>query len=185
MVSLTALWLPIVLSAVLVFITSSVIHMLLRYHRSDLRGLPDEAAARAVLGKQDLAPGQYYIPYCTHADMRSPETMKKFEEGPVVILTVLRKGPVRLGPHLVKWFLFSLGVSWFVAYLTSRTLMHGTPYLQVFRVASTIAWLGYAGALVWTGIWKGVPWSSVLKDAFDGLLFALVTGGSFGAFWPK
>jgi hypothetical protein len=76
-------------------------------------------------------------------------------------------------------------MSFTVAYLLSRTLAAGTEYMQVFRVASTISWLGYAGALVWAGIWKGVPWSTVLKDVFDGFLFALVTGGAFAGFWPK
>src|SRR6266851_8791731 len=42
MVSLSALWLPIVLSAVIVFVASSIMYMLLPYHRSDYRKLPEE-----------------------------------------------------------------------------------------------------------------------------------------------
>jgi len=42
MVSITALWLPILLSAVIVFVASSIIHMLLPIHKSDYRKLPDE-----------------------------------------------------------------------------------------------------------------------------------------------
>jgi hypothetical protein len=186
MVSIIALWLPIVLSAVLVFIVSSIIHMLLRYHQKDFRALPDEDAARAVLAPQSLTQGQYFIPYaCDMKALKDPGTQKKFEEGPVAILTVLARGRVNMGPHLIQWFAFSLGISFTVAYLTSRTLPTGTAHLQVFRVAATIAWLGYVGGLIWSGIWKGVPWSTVLKDVFDGLLFALVTGAAFAGFWPR
>ena len=186
MVSLGSLWLPVVLSAVLVFVVSSIVHMLLPYHRKDFLRLPDEDAARSVLGRQSLGKGQYFIPFaCDMKAMKDPEMQKKFEEGPVAIVTVLRRGHVNMGPHLLQWFVFLLGMSFTVAYLLSRTLAPGAEYMQVFRVASTIAWLGYAGALIWAGIWKGVPWSTVLKDVFDGLLFALVTGGAFAGFWPK
>ena len=42
MVPITALWLPILLSAVIVFVASSIIHMLLPIHKSDYRQLPEE-----------------------------------------------------------------------------------------------------------------------------------------------
>ena len=38
MVSLADLWLPILLSAVLVFVASSLIHMVLGWHRHDFKG---------------------------------------------------------------------------------------------------------------------------------------------------
>ena len=186
MVSLGSLWLPIVLSAVLVFVVSSIVHMLLPYHRKDFLRLPDEDAARSALGRQSLGKGQYFMPFAPDMKaMKDPEMQKKFEDGPVAIVTVLRRGPVNMGPHLLQWFIFLIGMSFTVAYLLSRTLAPGTENMQVFRVSSTIAWLGYAGALIWAGIWKGVPWSTVLKDVFDGLLFALVTGAAFAGFWPK
>src|SRR5262245_53981651 len=186
MVSLTALWLPIVLSAVLVFVVSSIVHMLLPYHRKDFLRLPDEDAARAVLGRQSLGRGQYFIPFAMDMKaMKEPEMQKKFEEGPVAIVTVLKRGHVNMGPHLIQWFIFLLGISFTIAYVLSRTLADQTEFMQVVRVGSTNAWLGYAGALIWAGIWKGVPWSTVLKDVFDGLLFALVSGWAFAQFWPS
>ena len=186
MVSISALWLPIVLSAVLVFVVSSIVHLLLPYHRKDFLRLPDEDAARAVLGRQSLGRGQYFMPFAPDMKaMKDPEMEKKFVEGPVAIVTVLKRGHVNMGPHLIQWFVFLLGMSITIAYLLSRTLPPQTEFMQFFRVASTIAWLGYAGALIWSGIWKGVPWSTVMKDVFDGLLFALVTGAAFAGFWPK
>jgi hypothetical protein len=160
--------------------------MVLKYHRNDFAPLPEEEPVRAVLGKQNLAPGQYMIPSCTSMkEMSSPETVRKLTEGPVAILTVRPRGPVNMGKHLAQWFLFSLGIAVFVAYITSRSLDAGTAYLLVFRIAATAAFLGYAGAVVWTGIWDGVPWRNVWKNVFDGFLYALVTAGSFAGFWPE
>ena len=42
MVGLTTLWLPVLLSAVLVFIASSIIHTLLNYHWTDWDKIPGE-----------------------------------------------------------------------------------------------------------------------------------------------
>ena|SRR5437660_1833144 len=42
MIPLIALWLPILLSAVIVFFASFIIHMVLAYHKTDYRKLPDE-----------------------------------------------------------------------------------------------------------------------------------------------
>lgn len=186
MVSLSALILPIVLSAVLVFVVSFVLHMVLTYHRSDFRGLPNEEAARQVLRAQNLAPGQYAIPYARDMKaMKEPAVAQRWAEGPVGVLTLRRAGQMSLGPMLVQWFLYSLLISFFVAYLTSRLLLPGVDYLHVFRLAGTVAWLGYAGATISEGIWQGRPWSTVFKDVFDGLVYALVTAGTFGWLWPK
>ena len=61
---LGALWLPIVLSAVLVFVVSAIIHMVLKYHNRDYTKLPNEDAVRAALRAGNPEPRQYIIPYC-------------------------------------------------------------------------------------------------------------------------
>jgi len=186
MVTIPSLWFPILLSGVLVFVVSSIIHMALKYHRNDFAPMPDEEATRAALGKQKLVPGQYVVP-CVRdmKEMKDPEMIRKLAEGPVAFITVRPNGPVNMGKQLILWFLFSIGIAVFVAYVASRTLGAGTAYLQVFRIAGTVAFLGYAGASVWYGIWKGVPWSNVWKDVFDGLVYALMTAGAFAGFWPR
>jgi hypothetical protein len=45
MVPITSLVLPIVVSAVVVFVASSIIHMALPYHRSDMRMIPGGKSA--------------------------------------------------------------------------------------------------------------------------------------------
>lgn len=186
MVTLAALWMPIVLSAVLVFVVSSLVWMALPYHKSDTTGLPDEAGAMETLRKQGLKPGIYRFPYC--ADMaatKSPEFQEKIKQGPVGLLTIFRADAFNMGKSMALWFVYTLVIGVLVAYLTGRTLPPGAPYLQVFRVAGTAAFLAYAGGHIPSSIWWGRPWSVSWKEVFDGLLCGLVTAGAFGWLWPR
>jgi hypothetical protein len=185
MVSLAALWLPIVVAAVIVFVASSIMHMVLPYHRSDYSPLPDEDKVRATLRALNLKRGLYVFPFCTHKDMKSPETMEKYKEGPVGFLTILPSGPPAMPKFLGLWFLFCLVVGFFVAYLTAHTVPAGAHYLKVFRVAGTAAFLAYGLGHLSNGIWKGMKWSTTLKEVFDGLVYGLLTAGAFGWLWPR
>ncbi len=186
MVSIAALWLPILLSAVFVFIMSSLIHMVFKWHKSDYKGLPDEDAALAELGKQKLAPGLYTIPHCADmSKMGTPEVKKKYDAGPVGFFSVMPNGLPNMGKFLSRWFAFTIVVGIFVAYLTGRHLGPGADYLAVFRLAGTIAFAAYAMGEPISWIWKGQPLSNTLRHMFDGLLFALLTGGTFGWLWPS
>lgn len=184
MVSLVSLWLPIALSAVAVFIVSSLVWMVLPWHKKDFAGLPNEPRAREAL--RDAAPGLYTIPHAAErSDYQTPEFKKKLEEGPVGYLVVMPKGDPGMSRNLVQWFLWTVVVSFTAAYLAGRTLDPGTEYLQVFRVVGTTAWLAYSWAQVQEGIWFGRPWRYVAKQLVDGLLYALVTAGIFGWLWPS
>ena len=183
---LGALWLPIVLSAVLVFIVSAIIHMVLKYHNSDYRPLPNEEAVRAALRAGNPEPRQYVIPYCPDMkDMEKPEMQQKFREGPVGVLNLRRPGPPTMGPMLLQWFLFTLMVSLFVAYVAAHTIPPGAHYLDVFRVVGAVGFLAYAAGQIPGAIWMGKPWSVTAKEVFDGLVYGLVTAGTFGWLWPK
>jgi hypothetical protein len=185
MVSLTVLWLPILLSAVIVFVASSIIHMVLPYHRSEYRQLPDEDKLLAALRATGLKRGFYTFPFCTHKDMKSPATQEKFKQGPVGTITVYPSGPPDMGKFLGLWFAYCLIVGVFVAYLAGHTVALGAHYPVVFRVVGTAAFLAYGLGTLSNGIWKGLPWSMVLKESFDGLIFALLTAGTFGWLWPR
>ena len=77
---LTVLWLPILVSTVLVFFASFLMHMVLTYHRSDYRKLPDEDRVLDALRSAGVTPGRtYHFPYCTHKEMKSPEAQEKLE----------------------------------------------------------------------------------------------------------
>src|SRR5580765_4401561 len=155
---LMQLWLPILLSAVFVFIASSVIHMALKWHNADYHGFANEDEVRAALSKGNPAPGIYMIPYCKDMkDMGSPEMQKKFQDGPVTKI-ILRAGCIpNMGKPLMQWFLYCVLVSLFCAYIAAHTLAAGTQFLQVFRVVGTIAFMAYAFGSIPHGIWWGNP----------------------------
>jgi hypothetical protein len=185
MVPLTALWIPIVLSAIIVFVASSLIHMVLPFHRNDYQSLPDEEKILPALRAAGLKPGLYVFPYCTHKDMKSPATTEKFKLGPVGFMTVRPSGPPAMPQFLGLWFWYCLIIGFFVAYLTGRTVAPGADYLVVFRVAGTTAFLAYGLGHLSNGIWKGQPWGVTIKEVFDGLIYGMLTAGTFGWLWPR
>lgn len=186
MVAWSQLILPILLSAVLVFVVSSVLHTVLKYHHRDIRKLGNEDEVRAALRKGSPSPGQYFIPYCAdHKEMKTPEHTRKFEEGPVGLLVLRPAGRVNMGPILVQWLLYAVVVSALAAYVARSTLSSGSSYLSVFRVVGAAAWLAYAWQAPADSIWKGQPWSVTVKVIFDGLVYAAVTAGAFGWLWPR
>ena len=185
MVPLTALLLPILLSAVIVFAASSIIHMVLQYHRSDYKQLPEEDKLLAALRPAGLKPGLYHFPFCTHKDMNSPAAQEKYKQGPVGMLTVFPSAPPAMPKYLAMWFLYCLLIGLFVAYLTGHTVTPSAHYLVVFRVAGTVAFMSYGLGPLVNGIWKGQPWSMVVKESFDGLIYGLLTAGTFGWLWPR
>ena len=185
MVPLAALWLPILLSAVIVFVASSVMHMLLPYHRSDYQQLPDEDKVLAGLRAAGLKRGLYMFPFGTHKEMKSPAMVEKYKQGPVGMMTVFPSGPPAMPKFLGMWFVYCLLIGFFVAYLTGRTVAPGAYYLAVFRVAGTAAFLAYGLGHVSNGIWKGQTWSMTIKEVIDGLVYGLLTAGTFGWLWPR
>lgn len=186
MTGLVALWLPILVSAVIVFIASSIIHMAPLWHKNDYPRLANEDALRAALGALGIPPGDYMVPRpANRAEMKSPEFAKKIETGPNVIFTIMRPGPMSMAKPLVLWFIYCLVVSFFSAYVAGRALAPGTHYLQVFRFAGVSAFLSYAVALWQMSIWYHRAWSITIKSTIDGLIYALLTAGTFGWLWPK
>jgi hypothetical protein len=186
MVTLGGLWLPIILSSVLVFIASSIVHMVLKYHHKDYTKLPNEDAVRAAIRAANPAPAQYIIPYCADMkDMEKPEMKQKYVEGPLVVMNVLRTGVPKMGKSLTQWFVFILVVSFFIAYIAVHTIPQGAQYLAVFRVVGAVGFLAYAAGVVPASIWMGKPWKVTWKELFDGLLYGLVTAGTFGWLWPR
>jgi hypothetical protein len=186
MVSLGSLWLPILLSSVLVFLVSAIIHMVLKYHNKDYTRLPNEDAVRAAIRAGNPAPAQYVIPYCSDMkDMEKPEMKQKYTEGPVAVMNVLRPGLPKMGKYLTQWFLFCLFVSFFIGYIAAHAIPPGTTYLEVFRVVGAVGFLAYAAGAIPESIWMGKPWKVTWKGALDGLVYGLVTAGTFGWLWPR
>ena len=185
MVPLMSLGVPILLSAVLVFVVSSIIHMALPYHRGDVRKLPAEDDVMEALRRFNIPPGDYMVPRAgSSAAMKSPEFLEKLKKGPVLLMTVIPNGPISMGTSLLLWFLYSILVSVIAAYVAGRALAPGADYLAVFRFVGCTAFTGYSLALLQNSIWYKRNWGTTLKSMFDGLVYGLVTAGTFGWLWP-
>lgn len=186
MVPLTSLGLPILLATVIVFVASFVVHMVLPLHRNDLRRLPREDDVLEALRRFDLPPGDYAAPRAASpAAMKDPAFVEKMNKGPIVFMTIAPGQPPSMASNLVQWFAYSAVVSLFAGYLAGRALGPGAPYLDVFRFAGTTAFAGYALALAQHSIWYKRSWLTTLKSMFDGLVYALLTAGTFGWLWPR
>ena len=186
MVPLLSLWLPVLVSAGLIFIASFVIHMVLPYHRSDYRQLPAEAEVMEALRKFGIPPGDYVVPHAASPEaMKSPAFKEKMLRGPVIGMTVMKNGEWNMGAQLTQWFIYCIAVSFVAAYVTSRAVGPGTEYLVVFRFAGCTAFVAYGLALWQNTIWYKRAWTTTLKSNIDALIYGLLTGGAFGWLWPQ
>jgi hypothetical protein len=186
MVGIVSLWLPIVLSAVLVFLFSSVVHMVLKYHQNDYSKVPGEDGVLEGMRSQKIPPGDYFFPFAKDPkEMKSPEIAKKFDSGPVGFMTILPNGPVAMGTSLIQWFIYALVIGAIVAYVTGRTVAPGAEYFSIFRVSGAVAFIAYAGAHPSASIWGKRKWSTTAKHLLDGLFYSLLVGGAFAGFWPE
>lgn len=184
MVTILSLWLPIVVSAVFVFLASSLIHMVLGYHNSDFAKVPAEDEVMAALRPFGISPGNYMMPHCADAKTRNEQAFKdKMKAGPVAFLTVM-SSDFAMGKTLALWFLYCIAMGGFAAYIAGHALAPGAHYLEVFRFAGAAAFGGYALALLQNSIWYKKSWSATLKSVMDGLIYALLTAGTFGWLWP-
>jgi hypothetical protein len=186
MVSLLALLIPIVVSAVFVFIASSIIHMVTAWHKNDLMKVPDEEGVMNALRPFKLPPGNYAFPKAdSMADMKSPAFMEKMKAGPVAFMTVRPGWNFNMGGTLFQWFLYSLAVSVVAGYIAGVAFGPGTEYLRIMQVAGCVAFVGYSMAQMHESIWWGRRWSWTIRNMLDGLLYGLLTGGTFGWLWPR
>jgi hypothetical protein len=186
MVGILELWLPILLSAVIVFVVSSIIHMASPWHKNDYPRMPNEDQVRNALRPLAIPPGDYMIPRPAGSEeMRSPEFAEKVRQGPNMVVTVMPNGPFSMKSNLIQWFLYAVVVSIFAAYVAGRALPAGSPYLSVFRFVGVTAFIGYSVALWQMSIWYRRSWGITAKATVDGLIYALLIAGTFGWLWPR
>jgi len=185
MISLSALWLPILLSAVFVFIISSILHMVFTYHNTDFKKLDNEKEIMDALAPFNILPGEYVFPHAKdNKERKTPEFIEKTEKGPVGFLNVFPSGMGNMTSSLILWFIYAIIVSVFAGYIACVALNSEAHYLQVFRFVGSSAFMGYSLALLQNTIWFKRSWASTLKSMFDGLIYALITAGTFGWLWP-
>jgi hypothetical protein len=182
---LTQLWLPIVVSGVVVFMMSALVWTVLPHHKKDWKGLPNEEAVLNALRTNAPAPGQYAIPFVFDPKLRDDPAMKeRIARGPNGYLTVIPTGMPAMGPMMVKSLIFNLIVTTLVAYGAWHALGAGAPYLEVFRIAGATSMMSYVLAMAPESIWFGRPWRTFWMQVIDAVAYGLVTAGIFGWLWP-
>lgn len=178
------LWIPILLSAVLVFALSAASHMVLPWRKGEWGRITDFAALQAAL--KDLAPGLYAFPAAPEQKQQmTPEWLDRWAKGPSGWLTIAPRRPIDMGRNMALSFLVFLGVAFMAAYVGAHALGLHAPYRPVFRVVGTIGTLSFGVGSIFNSIWYHRPWRAYLADALDALLFGLVMAGVFGWLWPR
>ena len=180
-----SLWLPVLVSAALVWIASAIVWMALPHHRKDLSKLPSEDGVADALRKLALEPGQYILPYLPDMkDCKNPAVVKRFEDGPIAMLRVRPNGIPKMGGNLAVYFIYCFLVSFVTAYVARHTLTFASSFHDVFRLTGTIAVASYALATIPESIWMWRPWSVTWKNVCDAIAYGLITGLVFAWLWP-
>lgn len=183
--NLCALWLPILVTGIGVFVASSLVHMVFKYHNSEYRGLNNDDSIRDVVRSANLTPGLYVTPKCNDMKEMSSETMiKKYQEGPVAFITIMPNGAPNMGKSLGLWFVWTLVVASFASLVALHTIpLNGNPHMAA-HVIALISFVMYGAGSVQDFIWMGKPFSSMMKYLLDALIYSVVTALSFMWLWP-
>lgn len=187
MVVYGSLWLPILLSAVFVFIASAILHMVLPYHHSDYKQLPGQEDVMAALRAANPKRGMYMFPFCNPKERNTPEAKDKFNKGPVGTLTIVPNGMPAMPKLLLLWFIYTLIVSAWVGCLAAHTAVAGASMPvrhHVIHIVGSTAFLAYGISQLVNGIWRGFPWGVVAKEILDGIVYAIITAAVFAWLWP-
>lgn len=185
MVSFAQLLLPLIAAAVLVFVASSLIHMVFKWHNPDYQKLGNEDEVMAAIRKGMSGGGQYAIPHCMDMkQMQTPEMQKKLEDGPTGFIVVRGPGKPGVGKPLALWFALTLLVSGVAGCILATTLGPGAARGQVLHIAGLISFAAFAVGSVSDAIWFARPWRAVGKDLLDAVIYAGIIGGTYAVLWP-
>lgn len=176
------LWLPILLSAAAVFVLSSLMWMVLPFHKGDFQKLGAEPEFHALLRQHRPGTGRYMVGFGDCGGGGGPRT--PIDPDVPRALLLVQHGPLSMGRSLGAWGVHLVVVSVLVAYAGSLALGAGAAAMPVFRMTSLAALLAYGGGVVPKSIWDGVPWKSVPVALFDAAVYAAATGAIFAWRWP-
>ena len=188
-VSVGALWLPVLVAAVLTFIGSALVWTAFHWHDADWRLVPDEPALQEFLRKAGLGRGQYMFPHMEPKPADRAAAQKTWEEryarGPVGVLILGRPGRMSMPKMMGQMGALVLVVSFFIAYIAAHALPFGASYLAVFRIVGATAFVAYGSAQFVDSIWFYRSWRTTWLNVLDALLYACLTAGAFGWLWPR
>lgn len=176
---LTDLWLPILVSAAVVFFLSFLLHMVIPIHKGDFKQIPNEE--EFVQTMQSTPAGLYMFPWGTPQTMNSPEFKEKQQRGPNGTLSIF-PGPVNMGSNLIRTFAMYLVMGVLIAYLGWHALIPGSDFASVFRITGAAAFcchaLGWIPMMIWYRCCTFWP------NMIDALVYTAATGAVFAVMWP-
>ncbi len=179
------LWLPVLVSAAVVWIASAIVWMALPHHKSDFSKLPEEDGISAALDKAAAKPGQYLLPFMGDmSKMKDPAFVKRLEAGPVAMINMRPPGVPSMAKNLILYFGYCVLVSFFAADIARHTLSYDTTKDVVFRLTGSVAIGFYTLATIPESIWMWRPWNVTLKNIADSIVYGLLTGAVFAMLWP-
>ena len=185
-VSVSELWLAILVAGLLCWVASALIHMLIKYHNADYKELTNEEAVSSTLADKPPAPALYTLPYCSDMKAMGEESMqKKFNDGPVAMITIMPNGMPPMGKLLSQQIVFFIFGSFLIGYLATISIAGNADFMMVFRQVFIASFLTYGWAQIPYSIWMGQPWSNCVRYLLDALIYAAVTAGTFSLLWPN
>lgn len=176
----TQLWLPILVSSVVLFVASSIAWTVLTHHDSDFQRIPQEDPFMASVRGLSLPAGSYIFPHMTHKDAKDPAAQEKYRQGPRGKIVVWDMP--HMGRNLGLTFLLFLVIAAVVAYAAWVAMGPGIGFTKAFRVVGTIGVLVFASSGQLNAIW--FP-RRTFNDFLDGIVYGLLMGAIFGYFWPS
>ena len=179
---LLMLWLPILLTSIVVFVLSALAWTVSPHHRGDFKSTECEDSLLKFFREAKIRPGRYMFPFSSGDPNKDPVIKQKMIDGPVGTLTVF-KG-IDMKSNLIWTYVFFLVTSTLIAYL-AWFAMDGHPdksFMRVFRLVGTASILIYSCSAIPNDIWFKRPMATNL---IDGVIYGLTTGLIFAAMWPK
>jgi hypothetical protein len=180
-----SIWLPVLVAAIAVFLASSLVHMLFKWHNSSYRPLANEDEVAAAIRAGNATPGMYVLPYCADMKkMREEAMLQKYRQGPIGFITLMPPRAPSMGKPLALWFGYNLLVACVGGCLAWSYVGPGGSHHAAAHAAAVVALMAYGGGPIQEGIWWGRPWGSVFKNLLDALIYAFVTALAFAWLWP-
>jgi hypothetical protein len=181
---LIPLWLPILLSAIAIWVISVIASMALPHHKRDFIDLPGEDGFMDYIRTSGIKPGNYLFPdFRGREAMKSEKVEKALKEGPVGHLSVWRT-PLTMGGKMAATFIVYLVVSTLIVYLTRVAIPGAAPFAKVFQVAATAGILAYCFSFIPNAVWFGSYKRTIVATFIDGIVYGLITGAIFAWRWP-
>lgn len=188
---LTQLWLPILVSGVVVWIASAIFWMAIGHHNKDRDTLPAGADRElmATISRLNIAPGSYSFPDFSQVDKSLPPKERRaaqkalYNTHPQGLLRVWR--PINMGRNMALTFLFYLVSSTVIAYLAWAALPHGATFAKVFQVVGTAGVLAFTFASFPGDLWFQEKRRAMVMCLIDGVVLGLIAGAIFAWLWPR